>query len=140
MPDRVNVANVTCPAGTPVGAPVETYFTQFPPGIPRKLTIVIPDGHAGLTGIALGYGHQPILPDNTGAYISGNDESIPFDLTNYSAGPLWSAFTCNLDLIDHSWQIRLEFDEIIQSEAAPLAQPLDLSTLNAAAPFTVPTA
>lgn len=124
MPDRVNVADVTCPGNTPVGAPVEAFLTQFPPGIPRKVTIVIPDGHAGLTGIALGYGHQPVIPDNRGAFISGNDETIPFDLTNYPAGPKWSAFMVNSDQTPHSWEIRFEFDEIRDLPAPSLITPI----------------
>lgn len=112
MPDRVNVADVTCPASTPATAPVEVFLVQFPPGIPRKITIVIPAGHSGMTGIALGYGHQPVIPDNAGAFISGDDDVVHLELTSYPAGPQWSAFLCNNDLEPHSWQVRFEFDEI----------------------------
>lgn len=112
MPDRVNVANVTCPPNTLAAAPVEVFLVQFPPGIPRKLTVVIPDGHAGTTGIAFGYGHNPVLPDNAGAFISGNDETFSMDLHSYPAGPQWSVFMCNGDRIAHTWQVRFEFDEI----------------------------
>lgn len=113
MPDRVNVANVTCPASTPLAAPVEVFLQQFPPGIPRKLTIVIPAGHAGLTGIAAGYGHQPVIPDNGAAFIQGDDDVVHLELSNYPAGPQWSVFMFNLDPEPHSWQVRFEFDEII---------------------------
>ena len=111
MPDRVEVFDVTCPASTPDTDPVEVVFDAAP-GILRKATIIIPDGHAGLTGIALGYGHNAVIPRTTGAYISSNDEHIPFDLTNYPAGPVWSAFVCNNDTIDHAWEVIMEFDEI----------------------------
>ena len=121
MPDRVEFFDITCPANTPPSAAVEVGFNYYP-GVPRKVTIIIPDGHAGLTGIALGYGHQPVIPRTAGAFISSNDEHIPLDLTNYPAGPLWSAFVCNNDTQSHVWGVMLELDEI------PAAPNLDNQT------------
>ncbi len=74
---------------------------------------MIPAGHSGLTGIAAGYGHQPVIPDDTGQFISGDDDVVHLELHNYPAGPTWSVFLCNDDLQPHSWQVRFEFDEII---------------------------
>ena len=111
MPDRVEVFDVTCPGSTPATAAIEVPF-DYAPGIPRRATIIIPDGHAGLTGIALGYGHNAVIPRTTGKFISSNDEFITFDLTNYPAGPVWSAFVCNNDTISHVWEVMLELDEI----------------------------
>lgn len=136
MPDRVNIATVTCPPNTLPTAPVEIFLAQFPPGIPRRLTVVIPDGHAGTTGIAAGYGHQPVIPDNNGEFISGNDETFSMDLHGYPAGPQWSVFLCNTDRIAHVWQVRFEFDEIgaTVDTAAPAA--LSADDIIAAAPTT----
>lgn len=111
MPDRVEVHDVTCPASTPSSAPLEVAFNDVPANL-MAVTIVIPDGHAGLTGIALAYGHQPVLPRTPGAFISGNDEVVRFDMSNYPTGPPWSAFVCNNDLTSHAWEVRLEYDEI----------------------------
>jgi hypothetical protein len=73
---------------------------------------VIPDGHAGLTGISFGFGHTPVVPVTVGAFVSGNDEVYRMDLTGYIVGPAWSAFVCNLDSIDHAFQVRFELDEL----------------------------
>lgn len=96
-----------------MAAPVEVFLQQFSPGIPRKLSVVIPAGHSGLTGISAGYGHQPVIPDNRGQFISGDNDVVHLELSNYPAGPQWSVFMFNLDLQPHSWQVRFEFDEII---------------------------
>ena len=111
MPDRVNVLDVTCPASTPTTAPMEVPFPGMQPGIPRRVTILIPPGHALMTGIALGYGHTPLLPENQPGFFTGDDERLVFELDNYVNGPIWSAFVCNLDYIAHSWQVRMEMDE-----------------------------
>jgi hypothetical protein len=86
-------------------------FVGMTPGIPRRVTILIPPGHALLTGIALGYGHTPLLPDNQPGFFEGDDERLVFDLDNYVNGPVWSAFVYNLDYLAHGWQVRFELDE-----------------------------
>lgn len=128
MPDRVEVFDVTCPASTPETEPIEVAF-DYPPGIPRKVTIIIPDGHAGLTGIALGYGHNAVIPRTTGKFISSNDEFITFDLSNYPAGPIWSAFVCNNDLLPHAWEVILELDEIAATTNAPAQAALPVADI-----------
>lgn len=133
MPDRVEVQNVTCPASTAPGSPLETAIAHVVACIVVRVTIRIPTGHAGLTGIALGYGHNAVLPRGAGAYISGDDEVIVYDLTNYDPGPQWQAFTINTDTQSHSWQLRFEVDEIQTGQrtfATPL--PLDAADINAA--------
>lgn len=132
MPDRVNLANVTCAAGVLFTAPIEVVFATFAPGIPRRVSIVIPDGHAGLTGIALGFGHQPVIPDDAGQFISGNDETLTLELTSYPAGPQWSAFVCNIDTIPHTWQVRFEFDELRTPQPVSIVTPLDTADIVAA--------
>lgn len=131
MPDRVETFDVTCAASVPPANAVEVPFA-YAPGIPRRVTIVIPDGHAGLTGIALGYGHQPVLPRTSGRFISSNDEHISFDLTNYPGGPLWSAFVCNNDTQSHVWEVILELDEIPEPTPADITAPLPVSSILAA--------
>lgn len=112
MPDNVYAFVVTCPASTPATAPVEIALPGIAPGIARKFTITIPDGHSGLTGIALAFAHSPLIPNNLGAFISGNDWTFPFDLTNYGDAPSWTALLCNNDLQPHSWQIIFEADDL----------------------------
>lgn len=103
--------------------------------IPRKVTITIPDGHAGLTGIAIAFGHNAVIPSNAGAYITGNDWTFPFDLHNYPNGVAWSAFVCNLDLQPHSWQVIFEGDNLTSTDTSAIPQVIntgDLAALQAA--------
>lgn len=136
MPERVEVFDITCPASTPPSAPLEVDFA-YNPGVPRRVTIIIPDGHAGLTGIALGYGHQPVLPRSLGKFISSNDEFITFDLSNYPAGPLWQAFVCNNDLQAHVWEVILELDEIRAATALTVDAPISPAAIAAAGEATL---
>lgn len=108
---RVEVYDIVCQAGTPITAPVEV--AMFDPGDFDVIgvTIVIPDGHAGTTGIALAIGHQRVLPRNPNSFISGNDEEPQYALKGYPRGAPWTVFVCNTDAIDHSWEIRWEFDD-----------------------------
>lgn len=112
MPEAVYAFVVTCPASVLPTAPVEVALPTIDSGTPRKMTVTIPDGHSGLTGIALGYAHQPVIPINPGGYISGNDWTFPFDLSGYPNGPAWSAFVCNGDTQPHSWQVIYEQDNL----------------------------
>lgn len=129
MAARLETQNVTCAASITAANPTEIALT-WPPGIVRRITIVIPDGHSGLTGIALGYGHEAIMPNSVGAFISGNDETLHYDITDQVPGVQWEAFVCNVDLQAHSWQIRFELDELVAEGPAPSPAILPVSVIN----------
>lgn len=120
MPDNVYTWAPSCPGNTPVTAPVEFALVGMDPIVPRKVTVTIPDGHSGLTGIAVAFGHNAVIPANTGAFISGNDWTFPFELTSYPNGVSWSVLMCNLDLIPHVWQVIFEGDNLPLSSAAQI--------------------
>lgn len=129
MAARLETQNVTVAASVDAAAPTEIPLT-WPPGIVRRITIVIPDGHSGLTGIALGYGHTPIMPNTVGAFISSNDEVLHYDINDQTPGVQWQAFVCNSDLQQHSWQIRFELDEITAEGPAPSPAILPVSIID----------
>jgi hypothetical protein len=81
--------------------------------------IVIPAGHSGITGIALGYGHQNTIPRGNGAFYSGDDDDIRLDIIDNVPGVQWSAFLCNGDIIAHVWEVDLEFDELVETGVSP---------------------
>jgi hypothetical protein len=120
MPDRVEIFTISCPPATAPGSPVEI-LTAFDPGAAVKVTIVIPDGHAGITGIALAVAHQPVIPKNRREkagepykFIEGNDETYPLELDGYPQTGAWSAFLFNEDAVnEHSWQLRFEVNEVV---------------------------
>jgi len=81
-------------------------------GTIRKIRIVIPAGHAGLTGIALGYGGNAIVPRSTGAFYSGDDRIVDIDFTDNVPDVPWSAFLYNLDTLNtHSWEVDFDLDD-----------------------------
>lgn len=126
MPDSAYAFVVTCLPNTPATAPVEVPLPGIDPVVARKWTVTIPDGHSGLTGIALAFGHNAVIPGNAGNYISGNDWTFPFDLTGYPNGVTWSVLLCNLDIVPHSWQVIFEGDNL--PDVGDTTPPMPLTT------------
>jgi hypothetical protein len=129
MPDRKEIFDISCPALQ--SAPLEIAL-PFKPGKPVSVTIIIPDGHAGLTGIALGFGHTAVIPNTRGGYISGNDERIVHDMSTEIPGPQWAAFCVNADRQAHVWEIRFELDEIGSTNLATGKLPIPVATIMSA--------
>lgn len=110
MPDytpdyRYIVQVVTTPAGTAQASP---QTTSFNPGLVTlaELQIVIPDGHAGQTGIAVVYDNLPIIPWGLPiGYVIGNNEepAFPLDMTIGHALQVW---TYNTGAFDHKHYLR----------------------------------
>jgi hypothetical protein len=117
--DREVVFHVTIPAGTPAAAPLITPVA-WAPGHVRKIHVTIPDGHAGLTGYAIGYAGQQTIPDGAGTFIVSNDEKIEHDIAVPYVGSQWFVSGYNTDVHDHTFHIRAEIDEISKGEPAPV--------------------
>lgn len=111
MADRVEHFTVTAAAGTTKAAPAEVAI-NFPPGEVERFDVIIPDGHAGLTGIALALAHQPIIPRTPGTFFVGNDDEITLPMENLPNAGSWSARVYNTDVFDHSWYLRVLVREI----------------------------
>lgn len=103
------------------------------PIVARKVSVTIPDGHAGTTGIAVAFGHNAVIPANTGAFISGNDHTFPFDLTGYPDGVQWSVLLCNNDLEPHVWQVLFEGDNLPVAPGSKQPAPPSAADVMAAA-------
>lgn len=123
---RIEVFDVTVPAGTAKAAPIETN-TNFPDGEVVGVTIIIPDGHNGLTGIRLAIGHAQAIPATAGAWIVGNDDEVELDTVGYLNNGAWSAIAYNLDAFPHTFHIRYEVADFpilgATVEAAPIPTP-----------------
>lgn len=111
MADRVELFDFTIAAGVARAAPVEVAL-GFDPGEVEEIELVIPDGHAGLTGIQLALAHQPIIPKTRGSFIRGNDEVIRWPMHNLPNSGAWSAFGFNTDSYDHGFTVRFLVNEI----------------------------
>lgn len=104
---RTYTFDVSCPANTPASAPVSV-DVSFRASRVEWIQIVIPDGHSGLTGIALAQGHGQVLPATAGQFIEGNDEEPRFEFTDLLGNGNWQALLYNQDTIAQPWQIRFE--------------------------------
>lgn len=104
---RTFVFDVSCPASTLPAAPVSADISIPPGWYVTEVQIVIPDGHAGLTGIAIAMAHGQVLPSNAGAFIEGNDETPRFPFTDEVGAGSWQALMFNGDLEPQPWQVRL---------------------------------
>lgn len=111
MADRIEQFEVVVPAGTPRSAPLEI-ATGFNPGELEEIEIVIPDGHSGLTGIALALAHQVLIPETAGQFVTSNDEVIHWPVHNFPNSGAWSAFVFNSDVFDHAFFVRYLVREI----------------------------
>jgi len=70
---------LTIPANTSANSPVETSF-KVEGDVLTKIIVLIPAGVRALAGIAIFYGIKQIFPYEEGQWITGDNESIPFDV------------------------------------------------------------
>jgi hypothetical protein len=131
MPTRQNAAVVACGANRPSTNQLQVPL-NFPGGYLRIIRIVIPAGHAGLTGIALGYGGNPTIPFGNQQFYFGDDREIIIDYTDNVPGVNWSAFVFNTDDLNHSWEVDMDFDEIGASNATSSIVPVSPTDILAA--------
>lgn len=131
MPSRFESQVVTCLSARLPSNPIRQPLT-FSGGILRRIHVLIPAGHAGLTGIALGYGGNPTVPFGNQAYYSGDSREIILDYLDNNPGVSWAAFMCNIDTISHSWEVDMEFDDVAGNTTATVLTPLSPTDIIAA--------
>jgi hypothetical protein len=116
--DRVQLFQVTCAANTPQSAATET-LCYFNPGNVIHIEVLVPAGHAGLTGLALAQSHQIVIPYSGATWLISDAETIGFDWTDTLQNGAWSMFTYNTDtLLSHSWFLRFFVNELGSATAA----------------------
>lgn len=105
MSNRIYTTTFTIPAGTPIATPFVQGVVLDDEHLDR-LRIVIPDGPAGLTGLAVTWGGTQIAPYQAGTWVSGNDETIDYDYDGEvtAAGLVLAGY--NLDVWPHSFILR----------------------------------
>lgn len=134
MAERFQIFNVTAPAGTVQSAPLRV-VTAFNPGVVTQIEIIVPDGHAGLTGIRFLNAGVPVIPFNQTSFITGNDEKVVWPVDGFLDSTDWSVEVFNTDVFDHGWQVRYLLMESQQTGAqtAPIVAPLSVAAIMAAA-------
>lgn len=95
---------MTCPAGTAVASPVivDTFFRV---GFVQHITLVIPPGHRGLTGLRFTIAGGQTIPGTFGSWFIGNNQTYEMDVVDFPNSGAWECTVYNLDVFDHSWQV-----------------------------------
>lgn len=100
---------VSIPAGTAQAAPQITSLAM-PARLVRRVSIRFPPGPQGQVGVQLGSGGVQIIPWNTGQWLIGNDETIPFDLYGQIESGAWQLIAYNVGAYAHSVYVTFEVD------------------------------
>ena len=124
--NRRRTVNLTVGA-TPIGAgqfTTQTTVVDLGDVILHSWHVRIPNGHAGLTGVALQLAGVTIVPfDNpTTPYVIGNDSEYDFDIeTEVDSGLVVAQL--NQDFISHTHYLQFDYTPI---SAATTGQPQNL--------------
>ena len=115
MGTRVFERRISTPASTAQASPQSTAW-PIPQGTLLEVTVIIADGHAGLTGVALQYSGEHIFPFEADSWIEGNDESLDYPLDFEVGGAAVDVLTYNTDDTyshDHILRIVHEDPELV---------------------------
>lgn len=110
MTERIEVFQVTTPAGTAQASPLTTNLS-FNQGIVHKLEITVPPGPSGLLGFRMRHSGQVVIPNSGTNFIIADNQFIQWDLEGYPVGNKWSIQTFNTDVFDHTLYLRFMINE-----------------------------
>src|ERR1700675_3149174 len=112
MAQRVHRFDIVSPKGQPFPNTV-TDRVDFAPGIVTAITVEIPRGHAGKTGMAIFYGNAQLIPFDGTAYIKGNGKTTRYEFDDPHPGGIgWFVEHFNGGKRDHPFRVAYELDEI----------------------------
>lgn len=121
MADRVELTNVTIPAGTAIATPLRV-VPDFDEGVVTRIEMRWPPGPSGLVGLRIGHSGQVIIPYKGSAFLITNDEVVGWDLHGFPEAQAWFIDGYNTDVYDHTIQFRWLLDELptTQTSRPPL--------------------
>jgi hypothetical protein len=110
MAQRIELFDVTVPAGTAVAAPISQALI-FDQGEVTDFEAYVPPGPSGFMGFAILHSGERILPRTPGKFIIADNDTIRWPLSKYPTGAKWSVTAYNIDVFPHTFQIRLLINE-----------------------------
>lgn len=120
----MELRQATCPPGTAQGAAIET-DVSFTRGKVLAIGLVIPWGHAFLTGLAIAQAHQIVIPRSGSSWFVSDDEKMSFDYNDQIYSGQWSVFTYNADVANsHTFYLRFFIQELDLAQEAVAKQEL----------------
>jgi hypothetical protein len=120
MAHRFYAPSLTVPAGTAASSPL-VLDVSFAAGVVTAVQIVIPDGHAGFTGLQIAQAHQQVIPIGSGQWIIGNDDKIDWDVDDQLDNGNWQLIGYNTDIFPHTFYVRFLVNEITLPAAQPIS-------------------
>lgn len=128
MAQRIESRVATCRAGVPQSGALEVDLS-FEPGNVKRIDLLIPDGHAGATGIGVAQAHQVIIPATGDQWVVGNDQRTMWNVDDFLNTGDWSAFVYNNGDYPHSWYILFSVDEIVTPSVTPSVRALPTANI-----------
>lgn len=125
--DEVYAFAVTITAGTAIASPQVTGI-PIPPRIVNVVEVVVPPGCSGLVGFQVGMAGVQIVPVNNGGWIITDDEKIVFPVQGLPDSGAWQVIGYNLDIYDHTIQVRLLTSLVITSPNALISDQAQATT------------
>jgi hypothetical protein len=130
----------TVPAGTAIATPVKLPVV-LEDNLLDNVDIVIPDGHAGLTGLAILWSGAPFFPFTENSYLIGNNEKVPFPYGGEIAANGFTLAGYNTDIYPHSFYLRWQISDLgaalpVSIESAQTTPPITQPTLDAVTNLT----
>lgn len=97
---------VDAPAGTPPDNPQGVPLAVFE-SVLVSVDVLIPSGHAGLTGLAFEYAGERVVPwGDSSTWLQGNDQTLTL-MVGLEVSTELIALTYNEGGYDHAWYLRL---------------------------------
>lgn len=92
--------------------------------------IVIPNGHNGVTGIAIDYARQRIIPwERPGEFVVANDIELPFTIDIDISKPV-DVYTYNEGQYDHTFHLFLVVTDFVMPTTANRYMTLPLGEIS----------
>lgn len=111
MAQRIEIKTIITPKATLIAAPLLTPLT-WRQGYPVQVEIRIPPGPSGLVGVALAHSGTQVIPHDEGEWLITDNEPVIWPLTDFPTNATWTVKTYNLDVYDHTIQVRMLLNEI----------------------------
>ena len=130
MADRIEIRDITTPAGTLSTAPQVTSLT-WRQGYPVRVEFRFPPGPSGLVGIKLRHSGVDVVPKSGSAFLVTDNEVVAWDIESDLYQPNWQAVTYNLGSYSHTIQIRMLLNELGRPSLTRVTSvPLQLATVS----------
>lgn len=111
MAERIELFQVTCPAGTALVTP-QTTALAFDDGIVERIEVTVPTGPRGFMGFRLRHSQQVVIPYSGANWVVVNGANLDWKTEGYPTGSKWTVQMYNTDIFDHTIYIRLHVNEI----------------------------